>query len=373
MGDFDFSIPDFSLSVPDFGAGLDFGGASDPFAGFDLGVDGLDTSMPSLGSFGDMGGGLPPEIADLTTGYDPLGQGTVSPELGGDIRSLAADMPSAGTGYGPLTGMLGGGGMDLLSKLLGAGGSAAGGAGGLLNRILSPGGLATGAMGAGGLGALASMLGKVPTQRPPAWRPEAQSAFQQALGMLQGAGQGAQTMWPGQLGLWQQGAGLLGQLGAGQMPGAFTDLTKQAFQPFVGSVTQQAIESARQRGFAGGADLLGAGGPASQIAGPALANLPGMEAQFQFNNIMPMIQALMGQGQQGLQNQQGVAQQFGALGSTVPMQQFPAPQPGMAQRLQGAAPWLQGGFSAANQLLNPPQQMGGQQPNRNDIWTMYGQ
>lgn len=54
-------------------------------------------------------------------------------------------------------------------------------------------------------------------------------------------------------------------------------MVKSAFEPYIGTLTDQAITSARNRGFAGGADLLG--GPAAAIAGPALANVPGLEAQ----------------------------------------------------------------------------------------------
>ncbi len=116
----------------------------------------------------------------------------------------------------------------------------------------------------------------------------------QALGaMAPGAGQlfnaGAQNL--GQLNagtnpLQQQQASILGalaptaaNLGSGnvQIPPALQALVKQAYQPYVGDIAQQAIESARNRGFSGGADLLNTG-PAGAIAGPALANASGMEA-----------------------------------------------------------------------------------------------
>lgn len=50
-----------------------------------------------------------------------------------------------------------------------------------------------------------------------------------------------------------------------------------AFQPAMGEISRQAIEDARRRGWAGGADLLL--GPAGPIAGPALADLQGQIAK----------------------------------------------------------------------------------------------
>jgi hypothetical protein len=52
---------------------------------------------------------------------------------------------------------------------------------------------------------------------------------------------------------------------------------EQAFEPAMGDIARQAIESARNRGWAGGAELLA--GPGAPIAGPALADLQGQMAK----------------------------------------------------------------------------------------------
>ena len=125
---------------------------------------------------------------------------------------------------------------------------------------------------------------------------------QKALGtQTQGA---LSYMQPGANQLFGTGTGLLNQLGSQtnplqqqqqsilsaltptaqnlasgnmQIPPALQQLIQQAYQPYVSSIDQQAIEAARNQGFAGGADLL-TQGPGQVLAGQALANLPGMEA-----------------------------------------------------------------------------------------------
>lgn len=83
----------------------------------------------------------------------------------------------------------------------------------------------------------------------------------------------------GQSPLQQQQMSLLNALASGQgLPPGYAQLVEQAFQPQMGSIVQQAIESARRRGFAGGAELLNSG-PGGAIAGPMLADLQGQMAQ----------------------------------------------------------------------------------------------
>lgn len=79
--------------------------------------------------------------------------------------------------------------------------------------------------------------------------------------------------------LQQMQMSLLQALASGQgLPPGYAQLVEQAFQPQMGNIATQAIESARRRGFAGGADLLQQG-PAGAIAGPMLADLQGQMAQ----------------------------------------------------------------------------------------------
>lgn len=58
-------------------------------------------------------------------------------------------------------------------------------------------------------------------------------------------------------------------------------MVEEAFTPQLGDVATRAIESARQRGFAGGADLLGQAPGA--IAGPALSDIQGQIAREKLN------------------------------------------------------------------------------------------
>lgn len=119
---------------------------------------------------------------------------------------------------------------------------------------------------------------------------------------------------------------------------------EQAFQPQLGNIATQAIESARRRGFAGGAELLQQG-PAGAIAGPALSDLQGQMAAAklglaqglpmqaiggfgQLQNLnQQLVQSLGGFGQQGINNrnttqgvQQGGLGQLGQIGGVLGQQ-----------------------------------------------------
>jgi len=105
--------------------------------------------------------------------------------------------------------------------------------------------------------------------------------------------------------LQQQQMSLLQALASGQgLPPGYAQLVEQAFQPQMGSITQQAIESARRRGFAGGAELLNQG-PGGAIAGPALADLQGQMAQAKLG----LMQSLPGLYNQPIQTQGNFATQ----------------------------------------------------------------
>lgn len=110
--------------------------------------------------------------------------------------------------------------------------------------------------------------------------PGAQSLFNAGasnLGALNAGTNPLQTQQNSILGALAPTAANLGS-GNVQIPPALQDLVRRAYEPYVGNIAQQAIESARNRGFSGGAELLNTG-PAGAIAGPALANASGMEAQ----------------------------------------------------------------------------------------------
>jgi hypothetical protein len=168
------------------------------------------------------------------------------------------------------------------------------------------------------------------TQMTPTMAPEAAAAGQQISGALTGQLPTAQN-------LWGQGANLMQQLlpqaqnllkgmgGPGAIPIPTMDLIKQAFEPMVGDIADQAITAARNRGFGGGADLLG--GAASPLAGRALANIPGQEAAayIQASQQVPWLNAQI----QNMQNQ------------------------GLLQALQGGAAFGQ-------QMMNPAQTTIGQ-------------
>lgn len=154
-----------------------------------------------------------------------------------------------------------------------------------------------------------------------------------------------------------------------------------AFTPQLGSIAQQAIESARQRGFPGGAELLGQG-PAGAIAGPALADLQGQIAAaklqyatglpMQAANILQMLSGSAGQAGQLQQSQFGGGlnllqlqqnARLGAAGQQTTQQTFPgAPLANAAQgfgNVLGGVGGALGGYAA----INRPQL---------DLNTLYG-
>lgn len=140
----------------------------------------------------------------------------------------------------------------------------------------------------------------------PIMMPEAQAAGSAAAGALAG-------LLPEAQGLWGQGADFMRQLGpmmlqalaggGNAIPAATPEMIRAAFEPFIGDIGDQAITAARNRGFAGGADLLG--GAATPLAARALANVPGQQAQalLQYNMQIPLmnaqIQQMLMQGFQG--------------------------------------------------------------------------
>ena len=172
------------------------------------------------------------------------------------------------------------------------------------------------AQGTAGLGSLATQAGGL---------------TQSLLPQLTGA-PGGTTGLTGALGGQDQILNLLTQAASGNLPPELTRLVEQAFQPQLGNIATQAIEAARQRGFAGGAELLNQA-PAGALAGPALSDLQGQMAQAKLglipmlgqaagaystpaalrmsgtSNLMNLnqsiLQALMGAGGQSIQNQLG--------------------------------------------------------------------
>jgi hypothetical protein len=65
---------------------------------------------------------------------------------------------------------------------------------------------------------------------------------------------------------------------------ALGNLIKQAFGSFVGDLGSNAITNARQRGFAGGADLLGSA--AAPMMGQTLAQVPSMQAKAYLDHVL---------------------------------------------------------------------------------------
>ena len=181
--------------------------------------------------------------------------------------------------------------------------------------------LGFGTLGAGAVGAGMQMFGKPP---------QAKVSYQPSPYQQQAFSMGQQPL--------QQAQGLLQNP---QIPPALAQLVEQAFQPQMGNIATQGIESARRRGFAGGADLLNTG-PGGAIAGPALADLQGQMAMAKLNLYNQWIQNLMGASRTG----QGLAQGF------QPTQVTQAPQPTLLQTLAQLGPVLQG----AGQIMWPGQQ-----------------
>lgn len=147
-----------------------------------------------------------------------------------------------------------------------------------------------------------------------------------------GTGQPSSGGLPSLLSGQEQILNQLLQATQGNMSPQLLRLIEQAFQPQLGNIATQAIEAARQRGFAGGAELLNQA-PAGALAGPALADLQGQMAQAKLglpamlgqaagafstpaalrlsgtSNLMNMnqniLQSLLGVGNQGIQNRLG--------------------------------------------------------------------
>ena len=151
-------------------------------------------------------------------------------------------------------------------------------------------------------------------------------------GLPSGGGTGGGVMpggLPSLLGGQEQILNQLLQAAQGNMSPQLLRLIEQAYQPQLGNIATQAIEAARQRGFAGGAELLNQA-PAGALAGPALSALQGQIAQAKLgfpamlgqaagafstpaalrltgtSNLMNMnqniLQSLLGVGNQGIQN-----------------------------------------------------------------------
>ena len=314
---------------------------------------------------------------------DPLSY--LSDAAGADPGSFPMDwLDSGGSDYSTALG----------TDLFGVGGFSApdlGASGGAGANWLSPSVLgALGGAAPGAMNLLAQFLGHGQGQSVNPNVPTAQRAIQaqqgQALGYMQ----------PGANQLWNTGTGLMNQLGQGQnpmqqqqqsilaalapqaanmasgnmqIPPQLQALVKQAYQPYVGDIAQQAIESARNRGFAGGAELLNTG-PAGAIAGPALANAAGMEAQSLLQAMLQFPQAsaniagaynqpinqMAGIAGQSMAPQQAQAQGYGQMFSAYPYGQTQTNTGNMGQAagqmLAGAAQ----GYAAPGQQAQQQQQ-----------------
>lgn len=116
-----------------------------------------------------------------------------------------------------------------------------------------------------------------------------------------------------------------------QIPPALAALVEQSFQPAMGDIATQAIQSARRRGFAGGADLLQTG-PGGAIAGPALSNLQGQMAMAKLNLYNQWVQNLLGVSG----SQRNLATAF------QPTQVTQGPQPTLLQSIKDFGPILEG-------------------------------
>lgn len=191
--------------------------------------------------------------------------------------------------------------------------------------------LGFGTLGAGAIGAGMQMFGKPP---------QAQVSYQPSPYQQQAFSMGQQPL--------QQAQGLLQNP---QIPPALSQLVEQAFQPQMGNIATGAIESARRRGFAGGAELLNTG-PGGAIAGPALSDLQGQMAMAKLNLYNQWIQNLLGAGYAGRSLGQGFQ------GSQVTQ----APRPTLLQTLGQLGPVLQG----AGQMLWP-------EPPKKPTTSMSGQ
>ena len=372
---------DFSLGAGQLQGLGDVGNWNPYSGGFDLGS--LNLSQPQ-----SSGGGLSTDIGSLNLGgaggmvggeslwYDTQTQQFVTPQQMMQIDPAAAQEALSGAGGQPTTNMqapglppAGGPGSSSTDNLLKYLAYAGAGIGGVL-------GLA---------GALQTAQGKgdkttTEMQRDVAPAGAGESALTDALMRQAMQGQGPYNQLTSQI---QQASDLqmqimqaLGPTATGLARGS-VPLTPElqrtvetAFTPQLGSIAQQAIESARQRGFPGGAELLGQG-PAGAIAGPALADLQGQiaAAKLQYATGLPMqaaqiMQMLSGSAGQAGQLQQGQfggglnllqLQQnarMGAAGQNTTQQTYPgAPLANAAQgfgNVLGGVGGALGGYAAIN-------------------------
>lgn len=285
----------------DLGGGWDFG-SMDPFSGWD------NTAMAGLGGGALPGAGGLDMQSFSQLPFNPSLMGVPGMQQSPGFQATGADMF---TGQGQLGGAptppMGGpnGGFNVGAP--GTAGLGAPGAQGLMPTQQNSGPL--GALGSpqsilgllgGGAGILGQLLGggkggSVTPQMSMEGR-NAGTQTQTALGQLNPLAMGTSPLQS------QQNA-LLTALGSGQgLPPGYAQLVEQAFQPQMGNIATQAIESARRRGFAGGAELLQQG-PAGAIAGPALADLQGQMAQAKLG----LLQSLPGLYNTPIANQSNAA------------------------------------------------------------------
>jgi len=128
---------------------------------------------------------------------------------------------------------------------------------------------------------------------------------------------------------------LAAMLMGGNLPPGVNRMITESFQNALGDIVEGSIEGARQRGFAGGADLLqGAAGPTyARLA----SQMPGQMAQTRLNALTGIPQAAQGLGQTQNQNISLLAQLARPNNQTTTMQ---GPQPGIAQAMQPIAQGL---------------------------------
>lgn len=244
-------------------------GGSDPFSGmgtpdmtggggFNLGslLSGLGGGQGLLGgllgALGPVAGMFAPGARQNTTTFGNQGQNTTQTPLMDPASRYAGGQAQ--------------GGLQTMGQyapgLYGQGAGLLGGPGAALALGMNPAQMAQGGL----LGALGGYLGQGPPGAP-------------GIMGLPGAPQLGGL--PGAPGLTAAGMG-----GLPSSPGLVSpdkvdmagmqELVRKAYDPMVAGIADQAIEAARNAGFAGGADLLG--GAASPLAAKALQNVPGQEA-----------------------------------------------------------------------------------------------
>ena len=196
-----------------------------------------------------------------------------TPDVSQGVSGFGGAYPTAGTLGAPGAG--GGAQPSMMQSILGAIAGAAPGGLSIIGQLLgnragtSPNMLtAQKALGTQAQGALSYM------------QPGANQLFGTGTSLLNQLGQGQNPLQQGQNSILSALAPTAANLASGnmQIPPALQALVQQAYQPYIANIDQQAIETARNQGFAGGADLLGTG-KGTALAGPALANAAGMEAQ----------------------------------------------------------------------------------------------